>query len=126
MLMRPTPGSCHVCFSKNVSIPGQAQSLRLRGQTQAAAQSVAPRESSPLQALLVVARSAVPDNVVAAAVNMNILGIITFSLFFGLCLSQLGEQADGLISLVNVRLANLLFFRKRTFPSRVLSVVAAC
>ena len=59
-----------------------------------------------------VARSAVPDNVVAAAVNMNILGIITFSLFFGLCLSQLGEQADGLISLVNVRLANLLFYRK--------------
>lgn len=39
-----------------------------------------------------------PDNVVAAAVDMNILGVITFSLFFGLCLSQLGEEADGLIS----------------------------
>lgn len=50
-----------------------------------------------------------PDNVVAAAVNMNILGIITFSLFFGLCLSQLGEQADGLISLINVRLSPSTF-----------------
>lgn len=74
---------------------------------QAAAAAVAPRETSPLQALLAVARSAVPDNVAAAAVNMNILGIITFSLFFGLCLAGLGEQADGLISLVNVRLTSI-------------------
>ncbi|CAL8471163.1 g10705 [Coccomyxa elongata] len=92
----------------NVINPGRGGALSSDAVTscrgadlKAAAQSVAPRDSSPLQALLVVARSAVPDNVVAAAVNMNILGIITFSLFFGLCLSQLGDQADGLISLIN-------------------------
>ncbi len=83
--------------------------------------SVAPTESSPLQALLVVARSAVPDNVVAAAVNMNILGIITFSLFFGLCLSQLGEQADGLISLVNVRLCQLAPLQRTCYNPGTLS-----
>ena len=44
----------------------------------------------------------VPDNVVLAAVNMNILGIITFSLFFGICLASLGDQADGFISLITV------------------------
>ena len=46
----------------------------------------------------------VPDNVVLAAVNMNILGIITFSLFFGICLASLGDQADGFISLITVRI----------------------
>ena len=53
--------------------------------------------ASALTALLGVAQTMFPDNVVAAAVNMNILGVITFSLFFGLCLSQLGPQADGLV-----------------------------
>ena len=64
---------------------------------------MAPGEASPLQALLAVARNMIPDNVVLAAVNMNILGIITFSLFFGICLASLGNQADGFISLITVR-----------------------
>lgn len=57
-----------------------------------------------------------PDNVVAAAVNMNILGIITFSLFFGLCLSQLGDQADALISLINVRPSPSKFCTSKIVP----------
>lgn len=61
----------------------------------------APGGGSPVQALLGVARAAVPDNVLAAAVGMNILGVITFSLFFGLCLASLGDQAEGLIRLTN-------------------------
>ena len=71
---------------------------------QAAAASVTSAKASPLQALLAVARNMVPDNVVLAAVNMNILGIITFSLFFGICLASLGDQADGFISLITVRI----------------------
>ena len=63
---------------------------------------MSPTKASPLQALLAVARNMVPDNVVVAAVNMNILGIITFSLFFGICLASLGSQADGMISLITV------------------------
>ena len=70
---------------------------------QAAAASVATTKASPLQALLAVARNMVPDNVVLAAVDMNILGIITFSLFFGICLASLGDQADGFIGLITVR-----------------------
>lgn len=70
---------------------------------QAAAASVSPTKASPLQALLAVARNMVPDNVVLAAVNMNILGIITFSLFFGICLASMGSQADAFINLITVR-----------------------
>ena len=45
-----------------------------------------------------------PDNVAAAAVNMNILGVITFSLFFGLCLSTVGDAAEPMIKLIDVSL----------------------
>jgi hypothetical protein len=38
-----------------------------------------------------VGREVVPDNIVAAAVNMNILGVITFSLMFGVALASMGE-----------------------------------
>lgn len=57
---------------------------------------------SPLDALLDVARNMFPDNVAAAAVNMNILGVITFSLFFGLCLSTVGDDAEPMVKLVDV------------------------
>ena len=60
------------------------------------------QRASALTALLGVLRTMFPDNVVAAAVNMNILGVITFSLFFGLCLSQLGPEADGLVAGIQV------------------------
>ncbi|KAL4531799.1 hypothetical protein Ndes2437A_g09104 [Nannochloris sp. 'desiccata'] len=49
------------------------------------------------EALLHVARLIVPSNVVQAAVDMNVLGIITFSLLFGWALSSLGPQAAPLI-----------------------------
>lgn len=60
-------------------------------------------QRTPLEALLDVARNMFPDNVAAAAVNMNILGIITFSLFFGLCLSTVGDAAEPMVKLVDVR-----------------------
>lgn len=47
-----------------------------------------------------------PDNIAAAAVNMNILGVITFSLFFGLCLSTVGDAAEPMIKLVDVSSSN--------------------
>lgn len=59
---------------------------------------------TPLEALLDVARNMFPDNVAAAAVNMNILGVITFSLFFGLCLSTVGNAAEPMIKLIDVSL----------------------
>ncbi|KAL3151462.1 hypothetical protein ABBQ38_012464 [Trebouxia sp. C0009 RCD-2024] len=76
------------------------------GDTQAAAPipadfAEAVQQRTPLDALLDVARNMFPDNVAAAAVNMNILGVITFSLFFGLCLSMVGEDAEPMIKLVD-------------------------
>lgn len=58
--------------------------------------------ASALTALLGVAHTMFPDNVVKAAVDLNILGVITFALFFGLCLSQLGSEADGLVAAIQV------------------------
>jgi Na+/H+-dicarboxylate symporter len=49
-------------------------------------------------ALLHVARLIVPSNVVQAAVDTNVLGIITFSLLFGWALSSLGQQAAPVIN----------------------------
>lgn len=46
--------------------------------------------AGPVAAMLGVMRSLFPDNLVAAAVRMNILGVIVFSLLFGVALSSLG------------------------------------
>ncbi|CAL5228220.1 g11310 [Coccomyxa viridis] len=94
----------------------------------AAAASVTPTRASPLQALLAVARNMVPDNVVLAAVNMNILGIITFSLFFGICLASLGDQADGFISLItvfNTVIGKMVSAVLWTSPLGIASLIAA-
>lgn len=42
-----------------------------------------------------VGREVVPDNIVGAAVDLNILGVITFSLMLGVALSTLGAWAAG-------------------------------
>lgn len=57
---------------------------------------------SPLSALLAVVRNMFPENIALAAVNMNILGIITFSLMFGLALASIGEAADSMVRAVDV------------------------
>jgi solute carrier family 1 (glial high affinity glutamate transporter), member 2 len=54
------------------------------------------------EALLHVARLIVPSNVVQAAVDTNVLGIITFSLLFGWALSSLGPQAAPVINAAHV------------------------
>ena len=64
---------------------------------------------SPLTALLGVIRSIFPENIALAAVNMNILGIITFSLFFGIALASLGDIADPFIQGIEVILRYLKF-----------------
>ncbi len=60
-------------------------------------------DGSILTALLNVLRNMFPDNIVSAAVDMNILGVITFSLFFGICLVGLGDEAGPLIQAISVR-----------------------
>jgi len=76
--------------------------LLLQAAAPSAADIPAAVQRTPLEALLDVARNMFPDNVAAAAVNMNILGVITFSLFFGLCLSTVGDAAEPMVKLVDV------------------------
>lgn len=47
---------------------------------------------SPVDAFLKLLRDLIPDNIAAAATDMNILGIIFFSVFFGVALSLLGNE----------------------------------
>ncbi|DBB11235.1 TPA: hypothetical protein ACH3X3_006677 [Trebouxia sp. C0006] len=50
------------------------------------------KPKSPLDAFLKLLRDLIPDNIAAAATDMNILGIIFFSVFFGVALSLLGHE----------------------------------
>ena len=55
-----------------------------------------------LDSMLTTARAAVPANVVTAAAEGNILGVIAASLMFGAALAAAGpEKADPLVSVVN-------------------------
>lgn len=58
----------------------------------AAAPVASAAPGGPLAAMLGVLRSLFPDNLVAAAVRMNILGVIVFSLLFGVAISSLGAR----------------------------------
>eukprot|EP00887_Chlorella_sp_A99_P001057 scaffold14.g1057.t1 len=73
-----------------------------REQRTVATQSSHVEQQSATTALLNVARQVVPDNIAEAAVDTNVLGIITFSLMFGVALSSLGPAADGVIKAVGV------------------------
>ncbi|KAA6416516.1 MAG: dicarboxylate amino acid cation sodium transporter [Trebouxia sp. A1-2] len=121
----------------NVLNPGRGSPLNGDGVSdcavdQAAAPSAADIpaavQRTPLEALLDVARNMFPDNVAAAAVNMNILGVITFSLFFGLCLSTVGDAAEPMIKLVdvfNVVISKMVTAVLWTSPLGIASLIAA-
>lgn len=65
---------------------------------------------SAIGALLAVIDNMFPDNIAAAAVDMNILGVITFSLLFGLALASLGPQADSFVAAVHVSLPRSYYY----------------
>eukprot|EP00884_Botryococcus_braunii_P019438 jgi/Botrbrau1/6178/Bobra.0344s0018.1 len=85
-------------------------------------------DTKAVPALMELVRSIVPDNVVAAAVNMNVLGVITFSLFFGACLSSAGEAATPLIAIVqafNAVISRMVSLALWAAPLGVASLIAA-
>lgn len=59
-------------------------------------------QGGSVAALLGALRQLAPDNIVGAAADMNVLGIITFSAMFGLALASLGAAADGVIATIQV------------------------
>ncbi|PNW77902.1 hypothetical protein CHLRE_10g456400v5 [Chlamydomonas reinhardtii] len=78
-------GSCHAANQKTV-----------------ASHAASTGQHSPVEAFLGVIKSAFPDNVFAAAVNMNVLGIITVSLLMGAALSSMGPEAVPMITIINI------------------------
>ena len=52
-----------------------------------------PADYTTADSLLDVFRSMFPPNIVKAAADMNILGVISFSLFFGAVIAQMGPEA---------------------------------
>lgn len=91
--------------------PGQTKIARANGNAGCAAsivvetQTGSGSEEEPrgaMQALIQVAYMIAPDNIAEAAVDMNVLGIITFSLMFGWAISSLGSRANPVIEMIYV------------------------
>jgi len=61
-----------------------------------------PADYTTADSLLDVLRNMFPPNIVKAAADMNILGVISFSLFFGAVISGLGEQAEPMVKLIEI------------------------
>ncbi|KAG2433247.1 hypothetical protein HXX76_008316 [Chlamydomonas incerta] len=78
-------GSCHTANKEKV-----------------ASHAASTGQHTPVEAFLGVIKSAFPDNVFAAAVNMNVLGIITVSLLMGAALSSMGPEAVPMINIINI------------------------
>lgn len=73
----------------------------------------AEQPKSPLDALLQLLRDLIPDNLVGAAVQMNMLGIIFFSVCFGAAVTCLADSAaaariEALVDAVNSAIINMV------------------
>lgn len=55
-----------------------------------------------VDALLGVLRKMFPNNVIKAAVDMNILGVIVFAVGFGVCLSGLGDKGEPFMNGIEI------------------------
>lgn len=58
--------------------------------------------SDAVDALVKLSNMLVTDNIVGAAVNMNVLGILVFSAMAGAAISTIGERAEVLIQMIGV------------------------
>ena len=80
-----------------------------------------PKHAS--DALLKLLRDLIPDNIAAAATNMNILGIIFFSVFFGTALSLLRHDEGCKQIIGGVEAFNKIII-KMVRPSQLASCTA--
>lgn len=92
------------------------------------------QQSGASQALMQVLFLIVPDNIAKASVDMNVLGIITFSLMFGWAVSSLGARATPVIQTIHTlneavgkMVSAILWFSPVGVASLIASsVVGAC
>lgn len=95
------------------------------GLPEAAASPVAER--TPLEAVAELVRGMFPQNLVAAAGEGNVLGLIVFSLLFGAALARIGARGETLAqALEGVNEALMLFVRGLVWlaPLGILGLVA--
>jgi Na+/H+-dicarboxylate symporter len=59
-------------------------------------------DKSMTQTILDIFLQLFPPNIVQAAATMNVLGVVTFSLFFGTMLSRLGPSGATLINVLSL------------------------
>lgn len=114
-------------FDAIASGAGGCRKAHAKKVAQEAAGAQAQRKSTT-EALMDVARQVVPENVVGAAVDTNVLGLITFSLMFGLALSSLGSPADALtktIGVLNAAVQRMVMAALWVSPPGVGSLIAA-
>ncbi|KAJ1474555.1 Sodium:dicarboxylate symporter, partial [Baffinella frigidus] len=84
----------------NVIQPGVVGALPRVSSSSASDQDAEPRETPDhgvLDTLLGVLLKVFPPNIVEACVDMNILGVLTFSIMFGAALAQAGEEGRPVV-----------------------------
>eukprot|EP00891_Asterochloris_glomerata_P009609 jgi/Astpho2/9609/e_gw1.00146.72.1_t len=89
-----------------IARPGRGRPFELGGQSSGclALTTVPAPPKSPLEAVIELLRSMVPDNIVGAAADMNVLGVMMVSLAFGLALSGMTseEGADNAMQAIEI------------------------
>ena len=85
-------------------------------------------EQSALESILQIMEQAFPSNLVEAAAKMNVLGVVTFSIFFGFVLSGAGEDGEMIIQLIeklNRIVTKMVEMVLKLTPVGVFSLIAA-
>lgn len=82
---------------------------------------------STLDRVLNVFRTMVPDNIVAAAANLNVLGLIVFSILFGLALTAVKDKGKPVLAFfegVNEAIMKLVMWFMWVVPIGIASLIA--
>ena len=85
-------------------------------------------DRSALESILQILEQAFPSNLVDAVARMNVLGVVTFSIFFGFVLSTLREEAALIVDLVqrtNTVVTRMVEIVLNMTPVGVFSLIAA-
>lgn len=112
----------------NIVQPGQSYSIQQSATMGEAAKNMGTLSASPLEAVSQLLTRLVSPNIIAAAAEGNMLGIIFFGLLFGFALAKLGE--DIALPMINFWKAAFAVLMKmthmimRTMPYGVFCLVA--
>jgi len=87
-----------------------------------------PPNATPLDSILSVLRSMVPENIVKSSANLDILGVLTFSILLGATIIVLGEKGKPLLEFfesLNEAIMKIVGFVMWYAPFGIMSLIAA-